>query len=134
MKIIAFLNPENGICRETVSLLYQLHQLGAEIQEVFLVLENTYHAEKWVLSLSMPLSKKDIETLKERYKKKILSEWEALAGESHLNLKVEVNETAKVLKEVNLDNVDMVILGCLENKTLCKLIETLDKPVLTVKN
>ena len=134
MKILAILNPENGTCKKTLSLLYQLFQEGNEIKEVLLVLENTYHAERWVLSLSMPLSKEEIEQIKERYKKKILSEWEALSGNTDLKTRVEVNEVKKVLKEENLEDTDLILFGCVESKSLCKLIENLDKAVLIVQN
>lgn len=134
MKITAILNPENGTCRESLSLLYKFSQAGMEIKEVLLVLENTYHAEKWVISLSMPLSKEEIESLKKRYTQKVLSEWEALSGNTNLPVKAEVNDTTAAIKELDLSDVDLVLLGCLETKTLCKLIETLDKPVLTAKN
>ena len=134
MKILAVLNPENGTCKKTLSLLYQLFQEGNEIKEVLLVLENTYHAERWVLSLSMPLSKEEIEQIKERYKKKILSEWEALSGNTDLKIRIEVNEVKKVLKEENLEDTDLLLFGCVESKSLCKLIETLDKAVLIVQN
>ena len=134
MKILAILNPENGTCKKTLSLLYQLFQEGNEIKEVLLVLENTYHAERWVLSLSMPLSKEEIEQIKERYKKKILSEWEALSGNTNLKTRVEVNEVKKVLKEENLEDTDLILFGCVESKSLCKLIENLDKAVLIVQN
>ena len=134
MKLVAVLNPENGTCKETLSLLYQLSQQGFSIEEVYLVLENTYHAEKWVLSLSMPVSKEEIENLKRRYSQKILSEWEALSGTSNLPVKVEVNESSKVVSSVIQKKTDLLILGCLENKNLCKLIEKLDIPILVVKN
>jgi len=134
MKILAILNPENGTCRETLSLLYNLKREGNEILEVLLVLENTYHAEKWVISLSMPLSKEEIEKIKQRYIAKILSEWEAISGNTDLSVSAEVNETKKVLEERDLSGVDLVVFGCLESKSLCKLIETLDKPILVVKN
>ena len=134
MKLVAVLNPENGTCKETLSLLYQLSQQGFSIEEVYLVLENTYHAEKWVLSLSMPVSKEEIENLKRRYSQKILSEWEALSGTSNLPVKVEVNESSKVVSSVIQKKTDLLILGCLESKNLCKLIEKLDIPILVVKN
>jgi len=134
MKILAILNPENGICRETLSLLHNLKREGNEILEVLLVLENTYHAEKWVISLSMPLSKEEIEKIKQRYIAKILSEWEAISGNTDLSVSAEVNDPKKVLEEKDLSGVDLLVFGCLESKSLCKLIETLDKPILVVKN
>lgn len=134
MKIFAVLNPENGTCKETLSLLYNLLKCGNELKGILLVLENTYHAEKWVLSLSMPLSKEEIEQLKEKYRKKILSEWEALTGKIDIDPVAVVDEAPKALKGVDLSDVDLILLGCLENKSLCKLIENLDKPVLAVKN
>ncbi len=133
MKLVALINPENGTCRETLSLLYDLSQKGFEIKELYLVLENTYHAERWVLSLSMPLSKEEIQSIKERYRKKVISEMEAL-GAKLPELKIEVNEASKVVKELDLNEVDLVVVGCLESKSLCKLIETLDKPTLVIKN
>ena len=133
MKVLAILNPENGTCKETLSLLFDLSQKGYEIKELLLVLENTYHAERWVISLSMPLSKEEIESIKERYYKKVLTEWEALGG-NEVPIKVEVNEAKNLLKEENLNDIDLLVVGCLESKSLCKLIETLDKPVLVVKN
>ncbi len=133
MKLVALINPENGTCRETLSLLYDLSQKGFEIKELYLVLENTYHAERWVLSLSMPLSKEEIQSIKERYRKKVISEMEAL-GAKLPDLKIEVNEASKVIKELDLKEVDLVVVGCLENKSLCKLIENLDKPTLVIKN
>ena len=134
MKIFAVLNPENGTCKETLSLLYNLLKCGNELKGILLVLENTYHAEKWVLSLSMPLSKEEIEQLKEKYRKKILSEWEALTGKIDIDPVAVVDEAPKALKGIDLSDVDLILLGCLENKSLCKLIENLDKPVLAVKN
>ena len=134
MKIFAVLNPENGTCKETLFLLYNLLKCGNELKGILLVLENTYHAEKWVISLSMPLSKEEIEQLKEKYRKKILSEWEALTGKIDIDPVVVVDEAHKALKGVDLSDVDLILLGCLENKSLCKLIENLDKPVLAVKN
>ena len=134
MKIAVILNPENGTCRESLSLLYNLSQRGYEIGEVLLVLENTYHAEKWVISLSMPLSKEEIESLKKRYIQKVLSEWEALSGKADLPVRAEVNDATAAVKELDLSDTDLVLLGCLETKSLCKLIETLDKPVLIAKN
>jgi hypothetical protein len=134
MKVIAFLNPENGTCAQTVSTLFKLFKQGVEIEKVYLVLENTYHAEKWVLSFAMPVSKEEIESIKKTYIKKILAEWEALAGEPNLPVEAEVNEVKKVIEKLNLDEYDQVVLGCLDEKSLCKLIENLDKPVLVVKN
>jgi hypothetical protein len=134
MKILAVLNPENGTCKETLSLLYNLQKEGNEILKVLLVLENTYHSEKWVISLSMPLSKEEIERIKEKYTNKVLSEWEALSGNTDLPVVAEVNEAKKVLEEKDLSKADFLVLGCLESKSLCKLIETLDKPILVVKN
>ncbi len=134
MKIAAILNPENGTCKQTLSTLYNLFKSGCEIKEVLLVLENTYHAEKWVLSLSMPLSKEEIEAIKKRYIQKVLAEWEALSGNTDLPVKAEVYEVSRAIKEMDLSDTDLVILGCLDNKSLCKLIENLDKPVLAVKN
>ncbi len=134
MKLIAILNPENGTCKQTLSILYNLVKGGNELKEVLLVLENTYHAEKWVLSLSMPLSKEEIENLKKRYIQKVLAEWEALSGNTDLPVKAEVYEVQKAVKEMDLTDVDLIVLGCLDNKSLCKLIENLDKPILTVKN
>ncbi len=134
MKLAVVFNPENGTCKRTLSFLYQFFQKGFSIEEVILVLENTYHAEKWVLSLSMPLSKEEIETIKKRYQQKILSEWEALSGNTDLPLKVEVNESSKVVSSLAQKEIDFLILGCLENKNLCKLIEKLDIPTLIVKN
>jgi len=133
MKVLAILNPENGTCKETLSLLFDLSQKGYEVKEILLALENTYHAERWVISLSMPLSKEEIESIKERYYKKVLTEWEALGGKE-VPIKVEVNEAKNLLKEENLSDIDLLVVGCLESKSLCKLIETLDKPVLVVKN
>jgi len=133
MKVLAILNPENGTCKETLSLLFDLSQKGYEVKEILLALENTYHAERWVISLSMPLSKEEIESIKERYYKKVLTEWEALGGKE-VPIKVEVNEAKNLLKEENLNDIDLLVVGCLESKSLCKLIETLDKPVLVVKN
>ncbi len=134
MKVLAILNPENGTCKSTLSLLKDLSDKGFEILKVILALENTYHAEKWIISLSMPLSKEDIEKLKDRYTKKILSEWEALTGEkSVLNIIAEADEAKNVIKQIN-EEYDILVLGCLEHKNLCKLIEHLDKPVLVVKN
>ena len=134
MKVLAILNPENGTCRESISQLYLLSQKGYEIEEVILVLENTYSAEKWVISFSMPLSKEEIENIKKRYTEKVLSEWEAVSGNTNLPVKAEVIEATKLLKELNIENVDLLLMGCLESKSLCKLIENLDKPVLVVKN
>ena len=133
MKVLAILNPENGTCKETLSLLFDLSQKGYEVKEILLALGNTYHAERWVMSLSMPLSKEEIESIKERYYKKVLTEWEALGG-NEVPIKVEVNEAPNLLKEENLNVIDLLVVGCLESKSLCKLIETLDKPVLVVKN
>jgi len=133
MKVLAILNPENGTCKETLSLLFDLSQKGYEVKEILLALGNTYHAERWVISLSMPLSKEEIESIKERYYKKVLTEWEALGG-NEVPIKVEVNEAPNLLKEENLNDIDLLVVGCLESKSLCKLIETLDKPVLVVKN
>jgi len=134
MKVVAFLNPENGTCAQTLSFLYKLHQLGAKIEKVYLVLENTYHAEKWVLSFAMPVSKEEIEGIKKTYVKKILAEWEALSGNTDLPVEARVDEIKKMVKELNLEGIDQIVLGCLDEKSLCKLIETLDKPVLIVKN
>lgn len=134
MKIVAILNPENGTCQQTLSTLYKLFKSGCEIKEVLLVLENTYHAEKWVLSLSMPISKEEIEAIKKRYIQKVLAEWEALSGNTDLPVKAEVYEVPKAIKEMDLSDTDLVILGCLDSKSLCKLIENLDKPTLAVKN
>jgi hypothetical protein len=135
MKVFAILNPENGSCRETLSLLVQLYKEGKTVTGILLVLENTYRAEKWVLSLSMPLSKSEIEKLKETYTKKVVSLWTSLLGEEKVPpIEVEVNEAHKAVKPQHLNDADMLLLGCLENSSLCKLIETLDKPVLVVKN
>ncbi len=134
MKIFAVLNPENGTCRETLSHLYNLLKCGNELKGILLVLENTYHAEKWIISLSMPLSKEDIEKLKEKYRKKILSEWEALTGKTDINPEAVVDEIPKVIEKLDLSDVDLLVVGCAENKTLCKLIETLNKAVLVVQN
>jgi hypothetical protein len=135
MKVVAILNPENGSCRQTLSLLKNLSEEGKEIKEIVLVLENTYKAEKWVLSLSMPLSKTEVEKIKETYRKKVISVWSALTGEENIPpLRVEVCDAPKAVKEMELTDVDLLVLGCLENNSLCKLIETLDKPALVVKN
>jgi hypothetical protein len=134
MKVLAILNPENGTCKDTLSLLKDLSDKGFEISKVILALENTYHAEKWIISLSMPLSKEDIEKIKERYTKKILSEWEALTGEKeNLNIIADVDEAKNIVKQLK-EEYDILVLGCLEHKSLCKLIETLDKPILVIKN
>ena len=134
MKVLVILNPENGTCKASLSLLKSLSEKGFEISKVILALENTYHAEKWIISLSMPLSKTDIEKIKERYSKKIVSEWEALTGEkSGLDVVAEVDEAKNILKKLNED-FDVLVLGCLEHKNSCKLIETLNKPVLVIKN
>jgi len=134
MKVVAFLNPENGTCTQTLSFLYKHYQEGAEIEKVYLVLENTYHAEKWVLSFAMPVSKEEIEKIKRTYVKKILAEWEALSGNTDLKVEAVVDEAKNLIKNLKIEDYDLVVLGCLEDKSLCKLIETLDKPVLIVKN
>jgi len=134
MKVLAILNPENGTCKSTLSFLKDLSDKGFEILKVILALENTYHAEKWIISLSMPLSKEDIEKLKDRYTRKILSEWEVLTEKKGgLNIIAEVNEPEDIIKRFN-GECDILVLGCLEHRSLCKLIENLDKPVLVVKN
>jgi hypothetical protein len=134
MKVLAILNPENGTCKDTLSLLKDLSDKGFEISKVILALENTYHAEKWIISLSMPLSKTDIEKLKERYMKKILSEWEALTGEKGgLNIIADADAAKNIVKQLK-EEYDILVLGCLEHKSLCKLIENLDKPILVIKN
>ncbi len=135
MKVLAILNPENGSCTGVLSLLQNLSKEGKEIKEIFLVLENTYKAQKWVISFSMPISKEEIEKIKENYTRKIASSWNSLGGSENLPpLKVEVYEAYEVLKEETLKDVDLVVVGCLESHSLCKLIETLDKPILVVKN
>ena len=134
MKVLAILNPENGTCKESLSQLYRLSQSGYEIEEVVLVLENTYSAEKWVISFSMPISKEEIEKIKKRYIEKVLSEWEAISGNTNLPVKAEVIEATKLLKELDTEKIDLFLIGCLDNKSLCKLIEKLDKPLLVVKN
>jgi len=135
MKVLAILNPENGSCTGVLSLLQKLSKEGKEIKEILLVLENTYKAERWVISLSMPISKEEIEKIKENYARKIISNWNSLGGGENLPpLKVEVYDASEALKRTNLENVELVVLGCLESNSLCKLIETLDKPVLVVKN
>lgn len=134
MRVAAILNPENGNCIKALTLLYKLSQAQSEIKEVYLVLENTYHAEKWVLSLSMPVSKQDIESIKKRYYQKIMSEWEAISGNLNLPIKVEVNDSNKVVEQILKEDLDLLLIGCVENKHLCKLIEKLDIPVLVVKN
>jgi hypothetical protein len=134
MKVLAILNPENGTCKDTLSLLKDLSDKGFEISKVILALENTYHAEKWIISLSMPLSKEDIEKTKERYTKKILSEWEALTGEKGgLNIIADADAAKNIVKQLK-EEYDILVLGCLEHKSLCKLIENLDKPILVIKN
>ncbi|NPB04908.1 MAG: hypothetical protein GXO08_00780 [Aquificae bacterium] len=132
-KVLALINPENGKCTKTLSLLFELHRQGWKVERFVLVLENTYHAQKWVLSLSMPLSKEEVEKIKERYRKKVLSEWEALGGPK-VDVVVEVNEAHKTVEKLDLSEVELLVLGCLESKSLCKLIETLDKPALVIKN
>ncbi|GEM_PF-1888859 len=132
-KVVAILNPENGTCKKSVLSLYNLYKKGYEIEKIILVLENTYHAEKWVLSLSMPLSKEDIEKLKKRYIKAIVSEWEALTEEKHPPIEAIVDEAKNVVDKLS-DDYDLLVLGCIEHKYLCKLIEHLDKPILVVKN
>ena len=134
MKVLAILNPENGTCKESLSQLYWLSQSGCEIVGVILVLENTYSAEKWVISLSMPLSKEEIEDIKKRYTEKVVSEWEAISGNTNLPVETKVTEATKLLKELDTENIDLFLIGCLESKSLCKLIEKLDKPILVVKN
>jgi hypothetical protein len=134
MKVVAFLNPENGTCSKTLSFLYKLKELGADIEKVYLVLENTYHAEKWVISFAMPVSKEEIENIKKTYVKKILAEWEALSGNPDLPVEAVVDEVNNFIKKTNIEGFDQVVLGCLEEKSLCKLLETLDKPTLVVKN
>ncbi len=134
MKVVALLNPENGTCSQTLSALSQLRSLGADIEKVVLVLENTYQAEKWVLSFAMPVSKEEIEGIKKNYAKKILSEWEALTGDVNLPLEVVVDKAENVVKRLDLEGIDQIVLGCLDEKGLCKLIEKLDKPILVVKN
>ena len=134
MKVLAILNPENGTCKESLFQLYRLSQSGYEIEEVVLVLENTYSAEKWVISFSMPISKEEIEDIKKRYTEKVLSEWEAISGNTNLPVKAEVIEATKLLKELDTEKIDLFLIGCLDSKSLCKLIEKLDKPLLVVKN
>jgi diphthamide synthase (EF-2-diphthine--ammonia ligase) len=134
MKVIAFLNPENGTCAQTLSILYKLYKHGVEIEKVYLVLENTYHAEKWVISFAMPVSKEEIEGIKKTYIKKVLAEWEALSGNADLKVEAVVDEVKNLIKNLKMEDYDQIVLGCLEEKSLCKLLETLDKPALVVKN
>jgi hypothetical protein len=133
MKVLALLNPENASCSRTLSQLAELKRCGAQIVKVYLVLENTYHAERWVISFSMPLSKKEIEKIKETYTKKVLAEWEAVSGELNLPVEAVVDEAKNLIKKIS-EEFDFVVLGCLDDKSLCKLLETLDKPTLVVKN
>ena len=93
-----------------------------------------FFPEKWVISLSMPLSKEEIEKIKKRYTEKVLSEWKAISGNTNLPVKTEVIEAAKLLEKLNTESIDLFLIGCLECKSLCKLIENLDKPILVVKN
>jgi len=135
MKVLAILNPENGTCGKVLSFLQKLSEEGKEIKEILLPLENTYKAQKWVISLSMPISKEEIEKIKENYLRKITNVWNSLGKDENLPpLKVEVYDVSEALKGLNLEDVDLIVVGCLENHSLCKLIETLDKPVLVVKN
>jgi len=134
MKVLAILNPENGTCRESLSQLYRLSQSGYEIEKVYLALENTYSAEKWVISLSMPLFKEEIEDIKKRYTEKVLSEWEAISGNTNLPIVAEVAKTRDLLKDSKVEEIDLFLIGCLESKSLCKLIGNLNKPILVVKN
>jgi len=134
MKITALLNPENGKCRTALSLLKEALENGAEILKVILVLENTYHAQKWVLSFALPVSKEEIEKIKEKYLKKVLAEWEALTGSTDLPTEVVVDDAQNLAGRRELKEADRVLLGCLNEKGLCKLIETLDKPISVAKN